>query len=234
MDIIFLAIVAIYVFFKLRGELGKVDEDQKRDAIKNFIKEQTRTGAVNGEKQAVVVPGVGVVQQNVSEADIKSQKILDSLDAETRNDLILVLEKTQISAANFIDGAVKAFEMIIEAFASGNIDALKPLLSEKIFAQFEAAISQRKNSGQILHTKILTIDESKVISAKMLQNFAHITIKFASKQINYLTNISGEIIDGNKEDVNEITDIWTFKKDSLSPNPNWFVFATSDNTTSHL
>jgi predicted lipid-binding transport protein (Tim44 family) len=229
MDIIFLAIIAIYIFFKLRGELGKVDEDQKRDAIKNFIKEQTKTSNANSEKPTIItVPGVGFVDQNVSEIDVKSQKVLDALDLETKNDLIAVLEKSKISAANFMDGAVKAFEMIIEAFASGNIETLKPLLSEKIFAQFEAAILQRKNTGQILNTKILAIDENKITSAKMLQNFALITIKFASKQINYLTNNSGEIIDGSKEDVNAIIDIWTFKKDSLSSNPNWFVSATAD------
>ena len=48
-----------------------------------------------------------------------------------------------------------------------------------------------------------------------------------SKQINYIADKEQKIIEGTKEEIAEITDIWTFKKDVKSPNPNWLVSATS-------
>jgi predicted lipid-binding transport protein (Tim44 family) len=219
MDIIILAALAIFIFFKLRGELGKVDDEQKRDGIKNFIKEQTKTSA--GDENPNVI--------TINHIDEKSQKILNKLDSEIKKDLEPVLEKSKISAANFMKGAEMAFESIIESFAEGKVETLKPLLSDKIFQQFESVIKQRQAQNQSLNTKILAIKESKIIAAKMLQNFAHITVRFTTEQINYLTNNQGEVIDGSKEDVNDVTDIWTFKKDCTSANPNWFVASTDTN-----
>jgi predicted lipid-binding transport protein (Tim44 family) len=63
----------------------------------------------------------------------------------------------------------------------------------------------------------------------MLQNFGLITVKFSSEQINFLTNMSGKVIEGSKEEVNDVTDVWTFKKDTQSNNPNWFVSSTELN-----
>lgn len=226
MDIIFLAAIAVYIFIKLRAELGKIDEDQKRDAIKNFIKEQTGS-KINKAKPAIIASlnNQILIQPEVN-IDLKSLKILDELDIKTRENLILTLGRAQTSPADFIKGAVAAFEMIIEAFASGEIVKIKALLSEKIYSQFEIAINQRKSTNQNFYTKILTIDESKIISAEMVGNFAQITVRFISKQINYVTSENGEITEGSKEEVNEVTDVWTFKKDCQSENPNWFISAT--------
>jgi predicted lipid-binding transport protein (Tim44 family) len=48
-----------------------------------------------------------------------------------------------------------------------------------------------------------------------------------SKQINYVSDKEQKIIEGKKDEISEINDIWTFKKDIKSPNPNWLVSATS-------
>jgi predicted lipid-binding transport protein (Tim44 family) len=60
-----------------------------------------------------------------------------------------------------------------------------------------------------------------------LENNASIVIKFVSKQINYICDKEEKIIEGKKDEINEITDIWTFKKDLTSPNPNWIINSTS-------
>ncbi|MDA0902068.1 MAG: Tim44/TimA family putative adaptor protein [Proteobacteria bacterium] len=231
MDIIILAAIAIYIFIKLRQQLGKVDEEQKRDAIRNFIKEQTKTQ--NGKttnKQGVVVnivDGKIIEETQAPQIDQESQDILNGLEEPIRKDLENVLNKAQISAANFINGATKAFELIIEAFAKGDQKALKPLLSDKIFQQFALAIKNRDSENQILHNRVLSIDESKITNAQTLKNDVTITVQFTSKQINYITDTAGELIDGSKEDVNLVNDVWTFKKDVKSNNPNWLVCATT-------
>ena len=45
--------------------------------------------------------------------------------------------------AHFLKGARTAFEMIQKAFAAGDRQALRPLLSDDVFAAFESAIAAR-------------------------------------------------------------------------------------------
>jgi len=229
MDIVILAAIAIIIFIKLIRQFGKVDEDQKRDAIKGFIKEQTRiTNEIKdpNNKPNLTIPAIRVAQETPI-IDEKSQKILDSTSTIVRADLIKVLEKTNLSAANFVMGASRAFEMIIEAFASGDLLVLKPLLSEQLMQQFELVINDRKASGNGFNSRIFAVEKSEIISAKIVENEAFVTVRFVSKQINYITNSSGKIIDGSKEQVNSLSDNWVFKKDVSSQNPNWIVISTN-------
>ena len=241
MDILFFAAVAVFIFFKLREQLGKTDQDHKRESIKYFIKEQAKiqkqnqnqpNGQTNGpnqinnfqgKAQVIAIPGVGIV---VTPIDEKSQKIISTLDDTTKINLESALQKAQLTPAHFLDGAKSAFEIIISSFSTSDLSTLKPLLSERIFAQFSAAIADRKSKNEILNTKIISIDESKITGAKIENSFATITIAFKSKQINYVENDKGEIIVGNKTEINTVNDIWTFKKDCNSQNPNWTVVVT--------
>ena len=231
MDIIILAAIAIVIFFKLISQFGKVDEDQKRDAIKGFIIEQTKINKakdqINDDKSNVTVISTLGIAEKLPPIDEKSQKILDAVSVIIKADLIKVLEKTNLSAANFIMGATRAFEMIIEAFASGDLEILKPLLSDKLMQQFELVINDRKDSGNSFNTRIFAVEKSEIISAKIIENEALVTVKFVSKQINYVTNSSGKVIEGSKEQVNTLLDSWTFKKDISASNPNWLVTSTS-------
>ena len=231
MDIIILAAIAIVIFFKLISQFGKVDEDQKRDSIKGFIIEQTKINKakdqINDDKSNVTVISTLGIAEKLPPIDEKSQKILDAVSVIIKADLIKVLEKTNLSAANFIMGATRAFEMIIEAFAGGDLEILKPLLSDKLMQQFELVINDRKDSGNSFNTRIFAVEKSEIISAQIIENEALVTVKFVSKQINYVTNSTGKVIEGSKEQVNTLLDSWTFKKDINASNPNWLVTSTS-------
>lgn len=233
MDILFFAAIAVFIFFKLREQLGKVDEEQKRDSIRDFIKEQTKAtnpeNNQNNQPKLVAIPGVGIVVASPApvQIDEKSQKILDGLNPTLKADLELVLQKTKLSAAVFLEGAKSAFEIIISSFSIGDLPTLKSLLSEKIFLQFQAAIEDRKVKNEVLNTKIISIDEATITIARIENNFANITVVFKSKQINYIENNQKEVVAGNKTEINTVIDSWTFKKDCNSPNPNWLLVSTS-------
>jgi len=93
--------------------------------------------------------------------------------------------------------------------------------------QFKLAIQDRQTKNHILNTKIVAIDESKIIAAETVKNYVAITVKFISRQINYITDQEGKVLEGSKEEVNSVSDVWTFKKDNRSKNPNWFISATT-------
>jgi len=225
MDIIFFAAIAFFIFYKLNKQLGKVDEEEKKNIelkvvsarekileAQQFIKQQQH-------KSSIVIETDNQV----------SEKILNSLDAATKESFGNILNRTNISAEFFVNGVKSAFEMILKAFASADLETLKFLLSDKIFKGFEGAIIQRKSAEKTLITNLISIEKSEIISALIFENNASVVMKIVSKQINYIIDSKGQTVEGKKDEINEITDIWTFKKDINSANPNWVVSATGSN-----
>lgn len=228
MEILIFAAIAVFIFFKLFEQFGKIDEEQKKDTIRDFIKEQTKTSASNQDNQPklVAVPGLGIVMTNEPVFDEGSNQILNELDEKLKNDFVGALSKTNLSPIQFVNGAKSAFEIILSAFALGDLQTLKPLISEKIFLQFEAEIKNRKSLNQTLHIKIISIDEAKITAADVVDKFVKINISFVSKQVNYVVNEKDEVVFGNKTQINTIKDIWTFRKDYTSSDPNWVLVAS--------
>ena len=219
MDILFFAALAFFIFFKLREQLGKISDDEK-DKISAKIK-ANQEKIIEIQKQITAVANEAIVQQNVA-----SEKILNALQGPLQQTFITILNRCNISAEFFINGAKSAFEMIIKAFASKDSNTLKFLLADKIYTGFENAISTRNSQEKTLHSNLISIDKTEIISATIVENSAFVTVKITSRQINYFTNKAEEIIEGRKDEIVELTDIWTFKKDLTAANPNWIVSTT--------
>ncbi len=226
MDIIFFAAVALFIFFKLKSQFGKVDEDQKREAIKKFLKEQADITSSNDIKDMQDKELDGKKLENEEKIDSRNKEIFDKLTPKLREDLIVVLEKSRVGAADFVDGASKAFEMIVSAFSSGNKDTLKALLSKDLFTKFASAIDDRTQKNTSLNTNVISIDQIVIKDAKLQNSKALISVNFISKQISYVLDEKEELVDGSREDINEISDLWTFSRDTKSKNPNWTIIST--------
>lgn len=225
MDILFFAALAFFIFFKLSKQLGKIDEEEKKQiegrlaqmrVIQDKIIEQVKKEKIVGEK-------------STPESNQEEEKILANLDDSTKESLIKILQKCNLTAEFFLSGAKSAFEMVLKAFASSDSEALKGLLAANIFSGFESAISQRKEEEKTITTNLISIDESSITSASISGKNASIIVKFVSKQINYVSDKEGNVIVGRKDEITEVTDIWTFTRDVTSPNPNWIISATNSN-----
>jgi predicted lipid-binding transport protein (Tim44 family) len=226
MDIIFFAAIAFFIFYKLNKQLGKVDEEEKKNIELKVVSAREKIL----EAQQVIKQQQQQQSSLTIETDNQvSEKILNSLDAATKESFSNILNRTNISAEFFVNGVKSAFEMILKAFASTDLETLKFLLSDKIFKGFESAIIQRKSTEKTLITNLISIEKTEIISALIFENNASVVMKIVSKQINYIIDSKGQTIEGRKDEINEITDIWTFKKDINSTNPNWVVSATGSN-----
>ena len=60
----------------------------------------------------------------------------------------------------------------------------------------------------------------------MIDSFANITVKIVSEQINVTRGQNGDVVNGDPESVSDVTDIWTFARDTGLQNPNWMLIAT--------
>ncbi len=219
MDIIIFAALTIFIFYKLRENLGKISDEEKE----RITKQRQEQIAKLQEKIVKQIEAVAITQDQQNH---ESNKVLENLDENLKQTLNKIFQDCKISAEFFINGAKSCFEMVIKAFSTQDLDTLKFLLSDKIFENFKNVVEDRKKQEKILNSNIISIEKCEILSASISQNIAYITVKFTSKQINYFTNNNGEIIEGKKDEISELKDVWTFKKDLLVNDPNWKISAT--------
>lgn len=124
----------------------------------------------------------------------------------------------------FLAGAEAAFRMIVGAFAAGDRDTLRPLLSDETYAAFEGAIAAREREGETQRTEIREIPEARIEEAGLRGGLASITVAFTSDQVNLTLDRNGKEVAGT-DAVTEIRDIWTFERDLGSPDPTWRLVA---------
>ena len=228
MDIIFFAALAIFIFIKLKSQFGRVDEDQKREAIKKFLKEQAArtTSMQKQDDQNNKLNDQNLIKKGNDDLKSQEEDLLKNVDSGLRTKLTDILNQSNTSITKFNVGANAAFEMVLEYFAQGHKDGLKSLLAKDLFDKFSQAIDTRVNDGNKLTTNIVAIDQSTITDARLDNNKAIIMINFVSQQISYLSNQEGNLIEGSKQDINQVSDIWTFERSINSKNPNWTITKT--------
>jgi predicted lipid-binding transport protein (Tim44 family) len=127
----------------------------------------------------------------------------------------------------FLQGARGAFEIVVNAFAKGDTAALRPLLSETVYASFAQAIRARQQAQETLETNLISIKSIDLAEAELEGNTALVTVKFVSDQINVTRAQDGKVVDGDPERVVEKIDLWTFARPARSRDPNWTLIATN-------
>jgi predicted lipid-binding transport protein (Tim44 family) len=222
-DIILFAMIAAFLVLRLRSVLGRRDGTDGSHVDPFRHQQQTGKG-----DNIVHLPDRG--GQETEQPSGKTSEEATGGEAETP----LAAALTQIKVADpsfdtdgFIAGARAAFEMILDAFTQGNRKALKPMLSGDVFANFDAAIREREEAGESAENNLVGIKKAEITEAAMEGRTAQITVKFVTEQVNVVHDAEGRVVDGDPNEVNVVTDIWTFSRDTTSRDPNWTLVATS-------
>jgi len=127
---------------------------------------------------------------------------------------------------SFLSGARMAFEMIVQAYADGDLKTLRPLLADSVYRPFANAIEERERKGETLVTELMGIRTVEATEARLNGTFAEVTVRFVSEQVNALKDAEGRIIEGDPTRVIDVVDVWTFQRDTRSRDPNWQLIAT--------
>jgi predicted lipid-binding transport protein (Tim44 family) len=127
--------------------------------------------------------------------------------------------------AAFLGGAEGAFRMILTAFASGDRETLRNLLSDDAYAGFEGAITEREAAGATQRTELRSIHDMAIEAAELRGTTAEITVRIVSDQVSLTLGRDGSVIAG-AEAVTEITDLWTFQRDVAGSDPTWKLVGT--------
>ena len=215
LDIIILLIVVILIFGKLKNLLGTrpdVSIHQNKTTEKNAAKIFDMI-AKEAEKQ----------KQALEHSQTKDEPIPAEL-----SDTDKVLSKIpNFNKEHFINSAKKAFEIIVTSFSKGDTETLESLVSKTLNKKFQEIINQRQAEGITAETDLIGFNEAEITSAKISSNdIAKITVKFVSEQVNLLKNKDNEVIEGDENFIQSITDVWTFERCLTSSSPNWLLVST--------
>lgn len=214
LDIVFFAMLAIFLGLRLRNVLGKRTGLEKRRP--------------DPFKPAEPAPQPA---DNVLRLPDRDRKALESLAADTDTPLALGIKAIHqadpsFDEAGFLGGARGAFEMIVTAFGKGDTEALRPLLADGVFDNFKRAIDDRTSRGETLETTLVGVTAAELADAGVDGSTAKVTIRFVSEQVNLTKAADGKIVDGDPSKVVTITDLWTFARDVRSSDPNWMLVET--------
>ena len=125
----------------------------------------------------------------------------------------------------FLGGAEGAFRMIVQAFAAGDRETLRNLLSDDAYGGFEGAITTREQAGETQRTEIRAIHDMAIEAADLRGSIADVTVRIVSDQVNVTMGRDGSITTG-AEAVTEITDLWTFQRELQVSDPTWKLVGT--------
>ncbi|MFL2890947.1 MAG: Tim44/TimA family putative adaptor protein [Candidatus Pelagibacterales bacterium] len=128
---------------------------------------------------------------------------------------------------NFIAGAKGAYETIVTNFENDNINELKPLLEENVLKSFTEVIEKRKDNGEHVEFSFIGIESAEIIYKDLNSSPMEVTVRFISEMITCIKNSKDEVISGSLNQIQKVTDVWTFAKFKNKKNANWLLLATS-------
>ncbi|MBO0710828.1 MAG: Tim44 domain-containing protein [Acetobacteraceae bacterium] len=207
-DLVLFAMIAGFLVLRLRGILGR----------RTGFERQARPYQSPGVEQAPTIDGrAEPVAQAARATPDPASPVGQTIARMQRIDRTFDPER-------FLDGAEQAFRMIVEAFAAGNREPLRNLLSEEMYRAFSTVIDTREQAGQRQKTEIRTIQSATIEEAELRDNTGSLTVRFVSDQVSVTNDRDGQIVAG-AESVTEITDIWTFERDLTARDPTWRLIA---------
>ena len=200
-DIIIFAVIAVLLVLRLRSVLGQrtgYDEQPQRDS--RFDANSADVISIDSGRRVDIAEGHGMAA--LKKAD------------------------RQFSEKQFLTGAASAFEMILSAYADGDIAKLKRLLGYDLLQSFTQSIQQRASDGESLTITLDELRDAKIVDAKVFDKVASVTVEFQSTQTRMLTDSDDNSIEDEDTGTRDLIDIWTFERDLTLDDPNWKLAET--------
>jgi predicted lipid-binding transport protein (Tim44 family) len=202
-QIVIYAVIAAFVLFQLYNVLGKkVGRQPEEDA---------RAKPAGAQTAAAPDPAAGAGRPNV-------------LDAVTLASIAgLKARDPNFDPIRFLDGARQAHETIVRAYAAGDRETLKPLLTPTVMASFEAGIAAREARGETEEAEFLHPARADLELASAEENRATAKVRFLAE----LRNRVKPAGDGEEQvEERRVAELWTFERTLGASDPNWVLART--------
>jgi predicted lipid-binding transport protein (Tim44 family) len=204
--IIIFAGIAVFLFIRLRAVLGRRtgEERERQNPFDRPPIVPFQPSDLNGTN-------------NGRPAQVIEHDPTQPLSLNARLALVHAADPT-FEEKHFLAGAKAAFQMIVSAFAVGDLATLRPLLSSNLYGEFGRAISERPHREPDDTIRFEGSVEAEIIDAGISGREVHIQVRFASRQMH-----QGETVPPEEDTI----DLWSFSRDLSSRDPNWQVIETA-------
>mgnify|MGYP002623008919 FL=1 len=186
-EILVLAFIAGFVLYRLYTTLGRRTGEERPPAA--------RPAPAQGELPTERPPRSSFPGQNVSGQAGEGM-------------MAIVRADPNFDSEHFLSGARGAYEMIVGAFAKGDREALRGLLTPRVFDSYVAAIDAREQKGEP-GPELVRLKTAEIIDADLQADTARVTVRFEA-----------ELAEG-AHGVRDAREKWTFERDIRSSDPNW-------------
>lgn len=193
-QIVLFAVIAAFVLFQLYNVLGKKVGRQPEDDVR---------------AQPIAQPPAPGQQTATAPVDSHTLAVIQGLKARD----------PAFDPHRFLEGARTAHDTIVQAYASGDREALKPLLAPPVMASFEAGIAAREARGESERVEFTHTPRADLEVATVEGDKAVARVRFLAE----LRSVSAG--QGVEERVEErrTAEIWTFQRPLGANDPNWVL-----------
>ena len=211
-QLLVLAAIAIFLIMRLRSVLGT------REGF-----EKPREELPSAAKRA----GFDVIEGGLD------HDITDHVPAKSpAADAVARMKRVEpsFSLGGFLTGARGAYEMILMAFENGDLEKIQPFVTEEIHEAFDEVVMARAEKGLKVQSTFVGIRELELVQAEFddTTREAELTVRFVGELTSVVRDKSGDIVEGNPNEVRRQRDIWTFARQMGSNDPNWQLVATGE------
>jgi len=212
--IIILALVALFIGLRLYSVLGERTGHEQQLTLKPADPE----AAV-----AARAPASPLAPTNPAEAS--GDAYLPMAGPGVR---AILAADTAFDVARFLEGAQAAYRMVLEAFWRGDLDSVSGFIDPDVYRTFAAAVEEREAAGHKLDNRLIAIEQAVIAEASLTQSVAVIAVRFEADIAAVTRNADGEVIAGSLSDAVQTRDLWTFRRDLASRDPNWVLIETDE------
>ena len=218
-QIIVLAAVAFFLFWRLRSVLGSRQGFEK---LNKNVNEKTKSSKTNTNSDDKII--------DLKSSDV-DEEIADYVDENSEQFKILselkkLEEGWQVS--HFVSGAKLAYEEILMAFENGDLSKIKRLSSKEVYTAFKDVIDDRNQKGLKVEAIFGGVRDIRIKDVKLNKKNleANITMIFQCDITYSIKDKNNKIIEGGPDKVKKQKDVWTFTRKMNSDIPNWFLTKT--------
>ncbi len=212
--IIILALVALFIGLRLYSVLGERTGHEQQPILK--------PADPDARVEPRPAPSAPAIQPAADGSDLA---YLPTAGPGVR---ALLAADPSFDVAQFLEGAQSAYRMILEAFWSGDLDTLRPHVDDNVYKEFASAVDQRTKEGLALDNRLVTIEQALISATSIEQTIAFVTVRFESDIAAVTRNKKGEVVAGSLSDAVQTRDLWTFRRDLASRDPNWLLVETDE------
>ncbi|MGI9440727.1 MAG: Tim44/TimA family putative adaptor protein, partial [Parvibaculales bacterium] len=230
-----------FIFWRLRNVLGMRDEDDKDNETRGkgayglhreaFLKNDPDAPKADAPKPDAKSKEPPAQEQPAESSEQTSSQTPSQASSQEPAEIggrglaVFRQHRPDFDEQQFLAGAHRAYELVLQAFAAGDLSSVENFLSPDVQAGFAQAIAQRGQTGRSLMTEITRLERPILEDALIENGMVKLAVRYRAELISILL-AAGEAVPEPRPNPTTSRDLWIFEQKLATPNAIWVLAAT--------